>query len=88
MYAEPRRCNLRGCPWRGTCPDHGMIAGNEASTEMNKLLRMRPFGESRKRQRQPDRYDTPHATKCATRLPMPVAVVVGPLAQRNRRVRS
>jgi len=74
-YAEPRRCVVRGCPWRGTCPDHGMIAGNEVDVEMNKLLRMRPFGASRKRQRQPARYNASPAVKSK--------VVVTSLAERR-----
>lgn len=52
---ELRCCRVRGCAWRGLCPYHDVDTG-DIDLELNKLMRLRPFGAGRKRQRQPAPY--------------------------------
>ncbi|MFJ8915963.1 hypothetical protein [Amycolatopsis sp. NPDC102389] len=49
-----RRCAINGCAWRGTCPDHDVE--NELDPELNRLMRLRPFGAGRKHQRSAAKY--------------------------------
>ncbi|EME54985.1 hypothetical protein [Amycolatopsis decaplanina] len=49
-----RRCAINGCAWRGTCPDHDVE--DELDPELNRLMRLRPFGAGRKHQRSAAKY--------------------------------
>ena len=64
--AEPVRhwhpCPVQGCAWLGSCPDHDG-GGAWIDPDFDRLMRLRPFGAGRKRQRSPARYRTRHAVR-------------------------
>jgi len=67
---------VRGCSWRGPCPDHDELI-SEVDAALNALMRSRPFGAGRKRHRQPARYDAQYVVKSE--------VVVTSIAERHGR---
>ncbi|MER6895227.1 hypothetical protein ABT261_16120, partial [Amycolatopsis sp. NPDC000740] len=64
-HAAPCPCPVPGCAWRGICPDHDPRAETEPDADLNRLMRMRPFGAGRKRQRAAARYETRYLVKSA-----------------------
>ncbi|ANN15940.1 hypothetical protein SD37_09990 [Amycolatopsis orientalis] len=58
-----RRCAIDGCAWRGLCPDHDIDVHIDA--DLNRLMRLRPFGAGRKHQRSAAHYAQSHRGKFA-----------------------
>ncbi|MFE5567659.1 hypothetical protein ACFQ68_21920 [Amycolatopsis japonica] len=56
-----RRCAINGCAWRGTCPEHDIEY--DVDVDLNRLMRLRPFGAGRKHQRSAARYGQSHRGK-------------------------
>ncbi len=56
-----RRCAIDGCAWRGICPDHDLEG--EIDAQLDRLMRLRPFGAGRKHRRSAAKYAQSHQIK-------------------------
>lgn len=62
MRAEPSPCRVRGCAWRGRCPDHD-VDEPDIDPVLVPIMRQRPHAAGHKRQRSPARYETAYTVK-------------------------